>query len=125
MKHPLNIAFPLHLNRRGRTESADDERHVEGMLEMLLLTTAGERVNRPDFGGGLRQLLFGPISTELAATLQHTLRAEVLQWLDDVVDLRDLSITTDDNRIAVSVTYSLRQDDSGTVVRTAEFIQNS
>src|SRR3954464_5996405 len=98
----LNVAFPFRLDSRGRTELTDDERHVNGMLELLLLTTAGERVNRPDFGGGLRQLLFGPATPELAATLQHTLRAEIIQWLDDVIDVRELEIWPDDGRIAVN-----------------------
>src|SRR3954466_6292826 len=114
----LNVAFPFRLDSRGHTEVTDDERHVNGMLEMLLLTTAGERVNRPDFGGGLRQLLFGPASPELAATVQHTLRAEILQWLDDVIDLRELDVWAEEGRMVLNLSYVLRHD--GTQ-RTAEF----
>src|SRR4051794_20280310 len=98
-----NFGYPYQLDDRGLTDMTDADRHVRGMLEMLLLTTAGERVNRPNFGGGISQLLFGPVSPELAATVQHTLRAEVLQWLDDLIDLRDLDVEADENRLVVSL----------------------
>lgn len=106
----LNVAFPFRLDSRGRTQTTDDERHVNAMLEILLLTSAGERVNRPDFGGGLRRLLFGPASPELAATVQHTLRAEILQWLDDVIDLGQLEVLADEGRVVVNLTYAMRRD---------------
>jgi phage baseplate assembly protein W len=118
----MNLPFPYRLGAQGTTQSASDSRHVRGMLEMLLLTGAGERVNRPDYGGGLNQLLFGPVSPELAATVQHTLRAEVIQWLDDVIDLRELAVIPDDNRIVVKVSYQRR--DNG-AIETAEFIQTA
>ena len=53
------------------------------MLEQLLFTNPGERVNRPDFGSGLLQLLFAPNSAELAATLQFTTQALIQQYLGD------------------------------------------
>ena len=114
----LNLAFPFRLNSRGRSDTAGDERHVRGMLEMLLLTNAGERVNRPGYGGGLARLLFGPVSPELAVTLQQTLRAEVIQWLDDVVNLQDLDVAFDESRIVVTISYVLRSDGD---LKTSQF----
>ncbi|HEY2325614.1 MAG TPA: GPW/gp25 family protein, partial [Thermoanaerobaculia bacterium] len=66
----MNITYPFQLDSRGRTAGCDDARHVRDMLEQLLFTNAGERVNRPDFGSGLQQLIFAPNSPELAAALQ-------------------------------------------------------
>jgi len=109
---PLNVGFPFRMNNRGGTATVNEERHVKGMLEMLLLTTPGERVNRPGFGGGLNSLVFGPARQELAATIQHALRAEILQWLHDVIDLQELRVDCQDNQISVEVAYILRSDGS-------------
>jgi uncharacterized protein len=65
-----DIDFPFHFSGRGRTAKAGYDEHVRDMLEQLIFTNPGERVNRPDFGSGVLQLLFGPNSPELAAALQ-------------------------------------------------------
>jgi len=65
----MNIAFPYHFDARGRTaHAASDDAHSRDMIEQVLFTAPGERVNRPDFGSGLLRLVFAPISDELAAT---------------------------------------------------------
>ena len=71
----MNIDFPFHFDGRGRTAATDDDDHIRDMIEQLLFTNPGERVNRPDFGSGLLQLIFAPNSPELAAALQFTLQA--------------------------------------------------
>ena len=64
------------------------------MIEQLLFTNPGERVNRPDFGSGLLQLVFAPNSPELAAALQFTLQAALERWLGDVIEVRELEVTS-------------------------------
>jgi uncharacterized protein len=105
----MNIDFPLHFDSRGRTAECDDATHVREMLEQLLFTNAGERVNRPDFGSGLQQLVFAPNSPELAAALQFTTRAAIQQWLGDVLDLQALEVTADDSTLRILVRYALRR----------------
>jgi phage baseplate assembly protein W len=56
----MNIDFPLHFDSRGHTAKADDDNHIRDMIEQLIFTNPGERVNRPDFGSGLLQLIFAP-----------------------------------------------------------------
>ena len=82
---------------------------MRGMIEQLLMTNPGERVNQPGFGGGLYQLMFAPNSPELAATLQLTLQAAVQRYLADVVSLQGLDVTADNERLLVQVNYVLRQ----------------
>ncbi len=65
----MNINFPLHFDGRGRTAFTDDPGHIRNMIEQFLFTNPGERVNRPDFGSGLLQLVFEPNSPELAAAM--------------------------------------------------------
>jgi phage baseplate assembly protein W len=105
----MNIDFPFHLDPRGRTAECDDAAHVRDMLEQLLFTNPGERVNRPEFGSGLMQLIFAPNSPELAAALQFTMRAAVQQWLGDVLDLQGLEVTSDDAVLRIIVRYALRR----------------
>ena len=71
----MNIDFPFHFDGRGRTATAGDDDHICDMIEQLLFTSPGERVNRPDFGSGVLQMVFAPNSPELAAALQFTIQA--------------------------------------------------
>ena len=74
----MNIDFPFHFDGRGQTATTDDDNHIREMIEELLFTSPGERVNRPDFGRGLLQMLFSPNSPELAAALQYTTQDSTL-----------------------------------------------
>src|SRR5271165_734476 len=57
-----NIAFPFRIDGRGRTALVDDNSHIRDLIEQLLFTNPGERVNRPTFGSGLLALVFQPNS---------------------------------------------------------------
>jgi phage baseplate assembly protein W len=105
----VQIDFPFHLDDRGRVASTDEANHVRDMVEQFLFTNAGERVNRPDFGSGLLQLVFAPNSPELAAALQFTVQAGLQQWLGDVIDVQRLGVESHDSRLRVEVEYVLRR----------------
>lgn len=104
----MNIDFPFRFDVRGATATTDYADHVRDMIEQLLFTTPGERVNRPDFGCGLLQLVFAPNSPELAATVQFTTQAALAQWLGDVVDVRSLEVDAHDSTLRVELSYALR-----------------
>lgn len=104
----MNIDFPFHFDSRGQTAKADYEKHIRDMIEQLIFTNPGERVNRPDFGCGLLQLIFAPNSPELAATVQFTVQASVQQWLGDVIDLQDLNVAASDSTLTIDLNYVIR-----------------
>jgi uncharacterized protein len=104
-----NVAFPPHFDTLGHTAGASDDDHVRQMLEQLLFTNPGERVNRPDFGSGLLRMVFSPTSPEVAAALQFTIRGAVERWLGDVIEIRDLEVTSSDSTLSVVVSYSVRR----------------
>ena len=104
-----NIDFPFHFDGRGKTAATGDADHIRDMIEQLLFTSPGERVNRPDFGSGLLQLIFAPNSPELAATVQFTLQAALQTWLGDVIELRDLVVTSVDSTLTIDLTYAIRR----------------
>ena len=108
----MNIDFPFHFDARGRTALAGDDDHIRDMIEQLLFTNPGERVNRPDFGSGLLQMVFAPNSPEIAAALQFTVQASLQQWLGDVIQVQSLEVTSEDSTLRVELGY--------VVLRTAE-----
>ena len=87
----MNIDFSYHYDGRGRTAATDDNDHIRDMIEQLLFTNPGERVNRPDFGSGLLQMVFAPNSPELAAALQFTMQAAIQRYLGDLIEFGDTS----------------------------------
>jgi uncharacterized protein len=118
----VNLDFPFHFDPDGRTALAGAADHVRDMLEQLLLTAPGERVNRPDFGSGLLQLVFAPNSSELAAALQFSVQAALQRWLGDVVEVERLEVTSVDSTLRLELTYLIRRTGerrSETFVRSA------
>lgn len=118
----LNIDFPLHFDVRGRTATADGDAHVRSMIEQLLFTNPGERVNRPEFGCGLRQLLFAANSPELATALQFTIQAALQRWLGDLVEIQALDVASEDSTITVDLKYKVRQTGQSTTTRFSRTI---
>src|SRR6266851_3120821 len=105
----MNIDFPYHFDGCGRTAATDDDDHIRDMIEQLLFTSPGERVNRPDFGSGLLQMVFAPNSPELAAALQYTTQAALQRYLGDVIDLQSLEVTAQDSTLSVVVKYVVKR----------------
>jgi phage baseplate assembly protein W len=114
----MNIDFTYHIDGRGRTAATDDQDHIRDLIEQLLFTNPGERVNRPDFGSGLLQMVFTPNSSELAAALQFTLQAALQQWLGDLIQLQAVQVDSNEGTLQITVQYSVRNDDQ---TRTAQF----
>jgi phage baseplate assembly protein W len=105
----MNIDFPLHFAAQGRTAATTDDDHVRDMIEQLLLTSPGERVNRPDFGSGLLQAVFAPNSPELATAHEFTTRAALQRWLGDVIEVRELHFVADDSTLRVELAYAVKR----------------
>lgn len=105
----MNIDFPFHFDNLGRTATTSDDDHIRDMIEQLLFTNPGERVNRPDFGSGLLQLMFAPNSPELAATLQFTMQAALQRWLGDLIEVQALEVTSEDSTLRVILQYLVRR----------------
>jgi phage baseplate assembly protein W len=109
----MHIDFPFHFDTHGRTAATGGNDHIRDMLEELLFTNPGERVNRPDFGSGLLQMVFAPNSTELASALQFAAQAALQRYLGDVIDLQQVQVTADDATLTVVVKYIVRQTQEG------------
>lgn len=118
----MNLDFPFQFDSRGRTASTDENDHIRDMIEQFLFTNAGERVNRPDFGSGLLARIFDLNSPELATALQFTIQSGLQRWLGDLIEVRQLEVTSRDSTLTIDVTYALRRTGQ---VASASFARES
>jgi uncharacterized protein len=115
----MHVDFPYHVDGRGRTAQAPDEAYVRDLIEQVLFTTPGERVNRPEFGTGLMQLVFGPNSDELAATIQLLVRSALQQWIGELIRVEEVVAESRDSSLTIEIHYTLLATGDSTTARFA------
>ena len=101
------LHFPYCFDGHGRSREADEATWIRGLIEQVLFTAPGERVMRPDFGSGLRELVFAPNSPELAATVQFLVQGALQQWLADLIQVESVEVSAVDARLMVQVQYRI------------------
>jgi phage baseplate assembly protein W len=112
----MDVDFPFRLDGRGRTATSDRAGHLRDLVEQLLFTAPGERVNRPSFGTGLLQLVFLPNGEPLAAATQAAVQGALSQWLGDLIEVRDVTVEADEAVLRVTVSYLERRTQQPQVV---------
>jgi phage baseplate assembly protein W len=106
----MDVAFPFDLNSSGRTASAaDQDRHIRDLIEQVLLTAPGERVNRPTFGTGTGQLVFAPNSDTLAIAQHRLIQGGLQQWLSDLITVQSVQVENADATLLITVQYTVIQ----------------
>jgi phage baseplate assembly protein W len=105
----MDIDFPFHFDGRGRTADVDSDGHIRDLIEQVIFTAAGERVNRPTFGSGIMQLVFAPNSDELAAVTQSLVHGALQQWLGDLIQVNEVRIENEESTLRVTVQYVVRR----------------
>jgi phage baseplate assembly protein W len=99
------LDHPFHFDVKGRTATTGVDDHVKDMIFQVLFTNPGERVNRPDFGCGLLQLVFMPNSDALATSTQFMVQGSLQRWLADVIQVEQVLVTNEEERLVVDVAY--------------------
>jgi phage baseplate assembly protein W len=108
----MNLDYPYRFDGRGRTaEVASLDDYVRQLIEQVLFTSPGERVNLPDFGSGLLQLAFAPNSAELAAATQFSVQGALQKWLSGYIRVVSVQAQAQDAVLTVTVAYSLLNTD--------------
>lgn len=116
----MNIAYPYRFDGRGRTAETDDDRHIRDLIEQVLFTMPGERVNRSTFGSGVLGLVFAPNGDVLAAATQFTVQGALQQWLGDLIQVDAVDVQSEDAVLRVLVRYTIRRTQQ---TQTAQFIR--
>ena len=118
----MNIGFPWQLDHRGRTALVDYDRHIRHLIEQVLFTAPGERVNRPDFGSGLQRLVFAPASSELASATQIIVQGALQQWLGELIQVEATNVEVQESAITVTVQYIVRQTQERQVLEVTDVL---
>jgi uncharacterized protein len=102
------LDFPFHLDGRRRSAETVEDDHVRDLIYQVLFTTPGERVNRADFGCGLKQLVFMPNSDALATATQFLVQGALQRWLETVIEVESVEVEAIDSTLRVTVAYRKR-----------------
>ncbi|HEX8353295.1 MAG TPA: GPW/gp25 family protein [Pyrinomonadaceae bacterium] len=102
------LAFPFHIDERGRVAVASGDENIRSKILQVLLTAPGERVNLPDFGCGLRDLLFDPNNEILAAVTEFTVTRALERWLGDEILVERVDVTSEGEQAQIEVVYVRR-----------------
>jgi uncharacterized protein len=114
------IAFPFQIDSGGRTALTGDDQHVQDLIEQVLFTSPGERVNRPTFGTGLLRMVFAAAGPEQAATAQYLVQAALQQWLGDLVQVEQVQVqagAAGEGSLLVTIAYLVRRTQERTVAQ--------
>ncbi len=111
----MQVDYPYRIDGRGRIAATTEDEHIRDLIEQVLFTSPGERVNRPAFGSGLLQLVFAPNSDVLATAVEMTVQGALQQWLGDLIQVEALEVTSEDSTLQVRVQYLIRQTGQRTV----------
>lgn len=101
--------FPFTLDERGRSSRTGSDDHIRDMIALVLFTAPGERVNRPEFGCGVKQLVFAPLSDALAAATEQLIHGALIRWLDPVISLEKVETAANEGTLEIRISYMRRE----------------
>jgi phage baseplate assembly protein W len=110
VSEPAYLDVPFHLGRAGRTATTDEDDHIRDLILQVLFTSPGERVNRPDFGCGLKAMVFAPAGEAAAAATQVLVKGALQRWLQDEIEVEEVVVEAVESTLSVTVAYRRRID---------------
>jgi phage baseplate assembly protein W len=112
----IQIDYPFGIAGNGRTATTDNDDHIRDLIEQVLFTAPGERVNRPTFGSDANKLVFAPNSQAAAPAIQLAVQAALLQWLGDLIVVSSVEVAAVEANLNVTVRYVVRATQQQQVV---------
>ena len=112
-----SFGFPFAVNSAGRINATGGDDAIRGKIIQTLFTAPGERVNLPEFGCGLFNLVFEPNDTILAATAEFTVGQALNRWLAEDIVVDRVDVEAREETLTIEVAYTKRQDLSKQAVR--------
>ena len=103
IRHP----FAIDASRGRLAEEENYAAHVEQLMLQILFTAPGERINRPDFGCGVKRLVFAPNDAVSASLAQVAIYQALTKWLSAAITLNDVRVAAIEERLEISITYTL------------------
>ena len=113
-----HLSFPFRISDDGRTAQVTSlEEHVRDELIQLILTNPGERLFLPEFGGGVRRLVFENISDATAGMTKAMLTQAISRWLGKRITLEDLAVTSKESKLEVELKYRIAGSEDTRIMR--------
>jgi len=106
--HAIDYPFAIDGGFGQLSLQTDYAEHVEQLMKQLLFTNPGERINRPDFGCGIRRMVFAPNSTESASLAQVTIFQALETWLSPVIKVENVEVAAQDEILSIKIQYLLK-----------------
>ncbi|MDR0492262.1 MAG: GPW/gp25 family protein [Nitrososphaerota archaeon] len=106
----MQFNYPFQADTSGRTATTNEEEHIRQLIEQVLFTSIGERVNRPTFGSNINQLVFAPNSQGLSATTKLLVQGNLQQWLGTLIVIKSVEVQSDDAKLTVTIQYTIRHN---------------
>lgn len=103
----MNIAYPYQISANGRTSVSNATQHVQDLVEQVLFTAPGERVNQPTFGSGVSQLVFAPNGSSYIGSYQALVQSALQQWLSTLISVQNLQVDSQDATLDIIVQYTI------------------
>jgi len=111
------FGFPLSVNDAGTITTTGGDEAIRGKIIQVLFTVPGERVNLPEFGCGLFNLVFEPNNDILRAATEFTVGQALTRWLRDDIIVDSVGVTNAEETITVEIAYTKKEDLSRQAVR--------
>ena len=106
----VGFGFPFGVDAAGGIGGGSDGAAIRAEIIQVLLTSPGERVNLPEFGCGLLNLVFEPDDGVLAAALEFTIGQALTRWLRAEIVVDGVDVTAHDEQVTVEVAYARHAD---------------
>jgi phage baseplate assembly protein W len=111
------FGFPFQVNEAGRIISSSGDEAIRGKIIQVLFTTPGDRVNLPEFGCGLFNLVFEPNDVVLADAMEFTVGQALTRWLRDEIIVDAVNVEAEQETAIIEIVYTKRVDLSRQMVR--------
>jgi hypothetical protein len=107
--HALKYPFAIDAGGGRGAEEGDYDAYVRQLIRQVLLTAQGERINRPDFGAGIRRMVFAPNSPEVASLAQTFIYQALTRWLPTIIRVEDVKVNAEEEKLIIDVRYLVLQ----------------
>lgn len=113
-----HLSFPFRIGKDGRAaQIASLEEHVHDELIQLILTNPGERAFLPEFGGGVRRMVFEPNDPTTAGMTKAMLAQAISRWLGHRITAEDLGVVVENEKIEIEIKYRIAGTEDSRVLR--------
>ena len=109
-RQPAGLGFPFGVAPGGGIRADRGHDLLHGRILQLLLTAPGERVNHPDYGTRLRDLVFDPANEVLVTATEFAVTQALVRYLGHQIQVDRVQVRHQGPELTVDVVYLRKAD---------------